>query len=139
MAAYAFKRTGDWAWLFWFQMFANVLLPHLFWSAKLRTNVGVVWCVALAVDAGMWVERFMIIVPSLAHDFLPKSWEGYSPTWVDFGLLFGSMGFFGLLFLLFLRFIPPVPISEVKELHHELKEALAEKAVRERTPLGKEA
>jgi molybdopterin-containing oxidoreductase family membrane subunit len=124
MAAYAFKRKGDWGWLFWFQMFSNVLVPHLFWSAKLRNNMVVVWFAALAVDAGMWVERFTIIVPALAHDFLPRSWEHYSPTWVDFGLLFGSMGFFGALFMLFLKFIPPVPISEVKELHHELKEAL---------------
>jgi molybdopterin-containing oxidoreductase family membrane subunit len=124
MAAYAFKRTGTWGWLFWFQMFSNVLVPHLFWSAKLRNNMVVVWFAALAVDAGMWVERFSIIVPSLAHDFLPRSWGHYSPTWVDFGLLFGSMGFFGALFMLFLKFVPPVPISEVKELHHELKEAL---------------
>ncbi|HYO59300.1 NrfD/PsrC family molybdoenzyme membrane anchor subunit [Archangium sp.] len=133
MAAYAFKRTGTWGWLFWLQMFTNVLVPHLFWFSKLRTNLVVVWFAALAVDIGMWLERFTIIVPSLAHDFLPRSWEHYSPTWVDFGLLFGSMGFFGLLFLLFLKFIPPVPISEVKELHHDLKEALEEKERRERT------
>ncbi|MFL5354233.1 NrfD/PsrC family molybdoenzyme membrane anchor subunit [Archangium sp.] len=133
MAAYAFKRTGTWGWLFGFQMFSNVLVPHLFWSARLRNNMVVVWFAALAVDAGMWVERFSIIVPSLAHDFLPRSWEHYSPTWVDFGLLFGSMGFFGALFMLFLKFVPPVPISEVKELHHELKEAMEAKAERERT------
>jgi Ni/Fe-hydrogenase subunit HybB-like protein len=124
MEAFAFRRTGDWAWLFWFQMFANVLVPQLFWFARLRTNVGVLWCAALLVDIGMWVERFTIIIPSQAHDFLPRSWEHYTPTWVDFGLLFGSVGFFGFLFLLFLRFVPPVPISEVKALHHELgKEA----------------
>ncbi|OJT17421.1 hydrogenase [Archangium sp. Cb G35] len=127
MAAYAFKRTGTWGWLFWIQMCTNVLVPQLFWFPKLRGNVVVVWFAALAVDVGMWLERFTIIVPSLAHDFLPRSWEHYSPTWVDFGLLFGSMGFFGLLFLLFLKFIPPVPISEVKELHHELDHALREK------------
>ncbi|WNG52036.1 hydrogenase [Archangium minus] len=133
MAAYAFKRTGTWGWLFWLQMTTNVLVPQLFWFAKLRTNLVVVWFAALAVDVGMWLERFTIIVPSLAHDYLPRSWEHYSPTWVDFGLLFGSMGFFGFLFLLFLKFIPPVPISEVKELHHELKEELEEKERRERT------
>jgi Ni/Fe-hydrogenase subunit HybB-like protein len=133
MASYADKRTGTWAWLFWFQMFSNVLLPHVFWFKKLRTNLVVVWFAALAVDAGMWVERFSIIVPSLAHDYLPRSWEGYTPTWVDLSLLGGSMCFFGLLFLLFLKFIPAVSITEVKELHHELKEALEAKEERERT------
>lgn len=136
MATFAFLRSGEWAGLFAFQLFANVLLPHLFWSARLRRNVVVVWLVSLVVDAGMWVERFTIIVPSLAHDFLPKSWHGYSPTWVDLSLLGGSMCFFGLLFLLFLKFIPPVSMSEVKELHHELGEALDAKAQRERLQAG---
>ncbi|ATB44369.1 molybdopterin oxidoreductase [Cystobacter fuscus] len=120
MAAYSFKRSGTWAGLFWFQMLTNVVLPHLFWFPRLRRNLAVVWLVSLAVDAGMWVERFTIIVPSLSRDFLPGSWHTYSPTWVDLSLLGGSMCFFGFLFLLFLKFVPPVSISEVKELHHEL-------------------
>ena len=120
MAAYAFKRSGTWAGLFRFQMFTNVVLPHVFWFPRLRRNLAVVWLVSLAVAAGMWLERFTIIVPSLARDFLPGSWHTYSPTWVDLALLGGSMCFFGFLFLLFLKFIPPVSMSEVKELHHEL-------------------
>ncbi|ATB29795.1 NrfD/PsrC family molybdoenzyme membrane anchor subunit [Melittangium boletus] len=123
LAAYAFQRSGEWAWLFRFQMLSNVLLPHLFWFSWARKNLAVVWLTSLAVDLGMWVERFTIIVPSLARDFLPSSWAHYAPTWVDLSLLGGSMCFFGFLFLLFLRFIPPVPISEVKELHHELSRA----------------
>jgi molybdopterin-containing oxidoreductase family membrane subunit len=68
----------------------------------------------------MWAERFMIIAVSLHRDFIPASWSMYTPTWVDWGLLFGSMCTFGVLFLLFLRFLPVVPIAEVKELRREL-------------------
>ena len=50
----------------------------------------------------------------------PASWAMYTPTWVDWGLLFGSMCTFGVLFLLFLRFLPVIPIAEVKELRREL-------------------
>lgn len=132
-AAFQFKRTGGWAWLFWLQLFCNALVPQLFWFHRLRTQPLVVWCAGILISLGMWLERFTIVVPPLSHDFLPKAWEWYSPTWVDFGLLFGSMGFFGLLFLLFLKFIPPVPISEVKQLHHELKQALEARQARERT------
>jgi Ni/Fe-hydrogenase subunit HybB-like protein len=121
VAAQVAKRTGGWAWVFWVQVFGNVLVPNLFWFSKLRTRVEVVWLAALAVDVGMWAERFTIIVPPLSHDYLPRSWESYSPTWVDFGLLFGSVAFFGWLFLLFLKLVPPVPISEVKELHRMLE------------------
>ena len=40
----------------------------------------------------MWVERFVIVVTSLHRDFLPSSWELYSPSWVDWGILAGSSG-----------------------------------------------
>jgi molybdopterin-containing oxidoreductase family membrane subunit len=67
----------------------------------------------------MWAERFVIIVSSLSRDFLPSSWHFYSPTWVDWSILFGSVSFFFLLFFLFLRFVPMVAISEIKADRHE--------------------
>jgi molybdopterin-containing oxidoreductase family membrane subunit len=77
---------------------------------------------SILINVGMWTERFVIIVTSLHRDFLPSSWAMYYPTWVDWSLYFGTIGFFCLLFLLFLRFIPAVAVSEVKELRHELHE-----------------
>ena len=70
---------------------------------------------------GMWAERFVIIAVSPTRDFVPSSWAMYAPTWVDWGLLFGSISTFGLLFLLFLRFLPAIPVFEVKELRRELE------------------
>jgi molybdopterin-containing oxidoreductase family membrane subunit len=81
----------------------------------------VLFLVSILVNIGMWAERFVIIAVSLTRDFVPSSWASYTPTWVDWGLLFGSMATFGVLFLLFLRFIPAIPISEVKELRKELE------------------
>jgi molybdopterin-containing oxidoreductase family membrane subunit len=80
----------------------------------------VLFVASVLVNVGMWLERFIIVVVSLTHDFLPSSWANFSPTWVDWGLLFGSMATFSFLFLLFLRFLPVVPIAEVKELRREL-------------------
>jgi len=64
---------------------------------------------------GMWLERFVIIVQGLLRDHLPSGWGHYSPTVIDLGILFGTLGFFGFLFLLFLRFFPFIPVSELKE------------------------
>ncbi len=47
-------------------------------------------------------------------------WRSYSPTWVDWGIFAGTIGFFLLLFFTFLRVLPFIPLSEVKELKHEL-------------------
>ena len=64
----------------------------------------------------MWFERFVIVVSSLASDFLPSSWDYFSPTIYDIGFLAGSFGLFFTLFLLFLRFLPMIAMSEVKSI-----------------------
>jgi hypothetical protein len=83
--------------------------------------VGTLFLIAILVNFGMWAERFVIIAVSLSRDFIPSSWANYTPTWVDWGTLFGSICTFGFLFMLFLRFIPAIPMSEVKELRRELE------------------
>ena len=62
----------------------------------------------------MWFERFVIIVTSLANDFIPSSWGYYSPTIVDIFTFFGTFGFFAVLFLLFVRFFPLMAMAEIK-------------------------
>jgi molybdopterin-containing oxidoreductase family membrane subunit len=74
----------------------------------------VVFLITLLVNVGMWFERFVIIVTSLSRDFLPSSWTGYIPTWIELGTLLGSFGLFFTAFLLFCRFLPMIAASEVK-------------------------
>ena len=62
----------------------------------------------------MWFERFVIVVSSLHRDYLPSSWDMYSPTFWDVSLFVGSFGLFFTLFLLFIRFVPIISIAEVK-------------------------
>jgi molybdopterin-containing oxidoreductase family membrane subunit len=62
----------------------------------------------------MWFERFVITITSLSQDFMPSSWDYYSPTIFDVGIYVGSIGTFMTLFLLFLRFVPSIAIAEVK-------------------------
>ena len=45
---------------------------------RFRTITGCV-IASFGVVVGMWLERFLIIVPSLGHKYLPYSWGTYSP------------------------------------------------------------
>lgn len=81
-----------------------------------------VFVASLFIQLGMWLERYMLIVTSQSQDFLPSSWTGYRPSFVDMGLLFGSMSFFLFLFLAFMRWVPFIPVAEMKEMRHELME-----------------
>ncbi len=119
--AFANRVTGHYRLVYAMQIFCNVVAPQAFWFPSLRRNVLVLFLVAVLVNFGMWAERFVIIAVTLTRDFVPSSWANYTPTWVDWGLLGGSICTFGVLFLLFLRFLPAIPISEVKELRRELE------------------
>jgi molybdopterin-containing oxidoreductase family membrane subunit len=119
------RPFGTYAWLYWAMTAVNVLVPQLFWSRRLRRNVPVLLGASILILASMWAERFVIIVSSLSRDFLPSSWHPFYPTWVDWGLLMGSISLFAFLFFAFLRWVPFVPLSEVKRLRVELRDEAA--------------
>ena len=66
----------------------------VFWFKKIRTNIPIMFIISIFVNIGMWFERFVITVTSLHRDFLPSSWDYYTPTWVDIMTFVGSFGLF---------------------------------------------
>jgi len=112
--AFLNRAFGPYAWAYWTMISCNVLAPQIFWSKKLRTNVAVTFIATIFINIGMWFERFVIVVSSLSRDFLPSSWDYYTPTMFDIGIFVGSFGLFFTLFLIFLRFFPIIASSEVK-------------------------
>jgi molybdopterin-containing oxidoreductase family membrane subunit len=111
--AFINRAFGPYWWAYLTMVSCNVISPQFFWSKKLRTNLTVTFILSIFVNIGMWFERFVITM-SLHRDFLPSSWDYYSPTIFDVSLLLGSFGLFFTLFILFLKFLPAVAISEVK-------------------------
>jgi molybdopterin-containing oxidoreductase family membrane subunit len=107
---------GPYAWAYWCLLACNALTPQFLWFKKVRTNVVALFAIALVVNVGMWLERFVIVVTSLARDFLPSSWDTYAPTRYEVGLYVGSLGLFLALLFLFIRFLPMISIFEMRTL-----------------------
>jgi len=105
---------GPMGWSYGIMVLCNVLVPQMLWFRRVRNSIALVFVITLLVNVGMWFERFVIIVTSLSRDFLPSSWTGYMPTWIELGTLLGSFGLFFTLFLLFCRYLPMIAASEVK-------------------------
>ena len=108
------RAFGPYAWAYWIMVSCNVLIPQLLWFKKIRTSIPAMFIISIFVNIGMWFERFVIIVSSLANDFLPANWDYFSPTIWDVSILVGSFGLFFSLFLLFIRFLPMISMTEVK-------------------------
>ncbi len=112
--AFINRAFGPYAWAYWIMMTCNVITPNFFWFKRFRTSITMSFILSIIVNIGMWFERFVITVTSLAQDFVPAAWGYYSPTWVDILTYVGTFGLFFTFFLLFLRFLPMVAIAEVK-------------------------
>ena len=107
---------GPYWWAYALLIVCNVLAPQILWSRRMRHNTLVLFVVAMFVNVGMWLERFVIIVTSLHRDFMPSSWAMYRPTLIDFSTFFGTIGLFFTLLLLFIRFLPMISIFEMRTL-----------------------
>src|SRR4051812_10730640 len=116
------RAFGPYGWVFWCLIALNCVIPQLLWSQKIRTNTITLFLVALSVNIGMWVERFVIVVTSLHRDFVPSSWAMYFPTFWDWATLLGSVGLFLTLQFLFIRYLPMISMSETRELIAQRKE-----------------
>jgi len=115
-------RTFGHFWpLFVVMLMANSVIPMWYLSSgRRRRRVAGLFVVTLLINVGMWIERFLIVIPSLTYKGTPFSWGDYAPTFVELTITFGSFCGFALLYLLFVRIVPLVPAWEIKEGQHVL-------------------
>ena len=110
------RACGPYGWIYWLLIATNLLIPQALWSARCRKSVTAIFLVALSVNVGMWLERFVIVVTSLHRDFLVSSWNMYYPTFWDWTTFLGSIALFITLFLTFIRLLPSISMFEMKQI-----------------------
>ena len=115
------RMTGPYWYMYWTLILCNIVTPQLLWIRRVRVSPLGLFLVAMVVNVGMWLERFVIVVTSLHRDFLPSSWGMYYPTIWDFMTFFGTIGMFLVLFFLFVRFLPMISIFEMRTMAPDAK------------------
>jgi len=120
-AAFLNRMTGPYAAEYWCLITCNILAPQVLWFKKVRTKPVFLFMSSVVVLVGMWLERFVIIVSSLAQDYLVSSWRMFHPTRWDWATYVGTIGLFTFLFFLFIRLLPMISIFEVRTLLPQAK------------------
>jgi Ni/Fe-hydrogenase subunit HybB-like protein len=113
------RMVGPYAAIYWCLIACNIVTPQFLWFRKVRSKVGALFAIAMVVNVGMWLERFVIVVTSLHRDFMPSAWGMYYPTRWDFATFIGTIGLFLALLFLFIRFLPLISIFEMRALVNE--------------------
>lgn len=119
------KLTGAFAVPFWTMFMCCFVIPLIIFLTKGKKSIGWMVVAGLVINVGMWLERYIVIVPTLTR---PRLLSGlttgtYSPTWVELAITAACFAGLLLSYALFTRFFPIVPIWErsekVEALLHE--------------------
>ncbi|GMU93662.1 MAG: polysulfide reductase chain C [Candidatus Hydrogenedentota bacterium] len=115
------RQWGYYAPAYWALIVCNGICPQFLWFKRVRNSTLALFIISIIVSIGMWLERYVIVVTSLARDYLPSSWGNYHGTRWDIMTYVGTIGLFLFLFLLFLRFVPMISAFELKMLMEKQK------------------
>ena len=100
--------------------YIGILVPVLvIFFKKLRTVKMITFAAVIAL-LGLWLNRYLLVVPSLENPFLPIQETGpeyihYSATWIEYSLSFTGIAAFLLIFTLLAKFVPIIPMSGIIE------------------------
>jgi Ni/Fe-hydrogenase subunit HybB-like protein len=120
------KLAGEYAPAFWVMVVGNLIIPFAILIRRSgRTPLGT-FIASLSIIVGMWVERFLIVAPSLTRPSLGLMPAAYAPSLTEAAITAGSLALFALLFVLFFKVFPAISVWEVEE--GEEVEAIQQKA-----------
>lgn len=126
-AAFVARAFGAGGAAYWGAVALSAVLPQLLWREGLRRRAAVAVPVGLLAAAGVWLDRWSLVVDGLLRERLPAHIVPYAPSPAEWALLGGSAALFATVLLLFGRALPVVAMFEMR---HE--ETLTEVAEEER-------
>ncbi len=117
--------SGKYTPLLLLMLIGNSVLPvSALCFKKIRRSVRAMLVITVLINIAMFIERYLIIVPSLSHKNMPFVWGSYSPSWVELSVTAAAFAGFTLMYTLFAKFFPMVAVTDVRDLgvrHSDIK------------------
>ena len=108
---------APWSYLGLLFLMTGFIIPVGAWCFKsVRRSPMMMFFTTILVNIGMWLERFLIIVPGLSRRTeLSFNWGSYSPSLVEMGLVTFTFAFVICGVIVFARIFPLIPPFDLKE------------------------
>ena len=112
--------TGKYSLLYWFVQIFGLILPIVILTFKKARKPFPTLIISFFVIIGAWLKRYLIVIPSLQHPYLPiqdvdESYMHYIPTWEEWAITFASFAGVLLIITLFIKLFPVIPIWETAD------------------------
>lgn len=115
MQVFNFREQGLLGTLFWTMVACNFVIPFVLLGVSRLRSILTITISGFTILIGMWLERFLIVVPTLSKPALPAAWGDYAPSWVELSITGGTFAAMALLYLLFVKVFPIIAIWEYDE------------------------
>lgn len=112
MAVFGARIRGNFAPYFWVMVFCNFVVPFVLLGIRRLRSINTATIASITVLIGMWLERYVIIVPTLAMPRLAAAWGSYTPSWVEVSITAATFAVMALLYLIFAKLFPLVSVWE---------------------------
>jgi Ni/Fe-hydrogenase subunit HybB-like protein len=117
LALFQAKFFGEFAPFFWAQIVLCLAIPLILIFPRGRSIAGTV-VASVSIIIGMWLERYLIIIPTLSRPRLPSDLPFitgiYRPTGSEWAIMAASAAAIVLLYLIFIKLFPIVSVWEVR-------------------------
>lgn len=124
--------VGKYAPMYWFVQVGGLILPIvLLIIKKMRTPLPMM-VISMFVIVGAWLKRYLIVIPSLQHPYLPiqgvdESYLHYYPTWEEWAITISSVAWFLLIVTVLMKLFPVIPIRRESTKDQQRKKKLGRK------------
>ena len=114
------KLFSQYFWLFIFANYVGILVPIIIIGISKFRTINSIFIAAIITVLSLWVNRYLIIIPTLETPFLPiqdirHDWVRYSATWVEWVLLAAGVAIYVVLLMVASKFVPIISVSEMVE------------------------
>ena len=106
---------------FWVMVFVNFVVPFILLGIKKLRSITTATIASVGVLLGMWLERYLIIIPTLSLPRLSAAAGKYSPSWVEISITVATFAAMAALYMVFSKLFPIVSLWEFEP--HEQEEA----------------
>ena len=120
LAVFWAKIAGKYSIMFWLMVLFCFVIPFPILAIKRSRTILGTSIASVSVLIGMWLERFLIIIPTLTQPRLPYGRGSYTPSWVEWSMMAGLSAGFILAIVLFSKFFPVISIWEMEKEKKEI-------------------
>jgi len=112
-------QAAPWFWTFFTTAF---ILPAILLLWQREPTIPRLVTAGILVNIGMWIKRFVIVIPSLEVPLMPTGFDfaTYMPSWVEISIVAAGFAGFALLLALSAKALPVMPLVEMVEEHEQM-------------------